>query len=127
MKHGNGLLPALISDTGYANTFKEALTNVKRVSTNANALAQNLESLTSKMNDKDNAVGVLLADTAIASSLKQTIKNAELASEKLDENMAALQHNFLLRGYFRKQEKRRAKEEKEAEELAKEPASSRGY
>jgi phospholipid/cholesterol/gamma-HCH transport system substrate-binding protein len=123
MKHGNGLLPALISDTGYAATFKEALTNVKKVSTNASSLAQNLESLSAKMNDKDNAVGVLLADSSVALSLRQTIQNAELASQKLDQNMQALQHNFLLRGYFRKQEKRRAREERDNQE----PASSQGY
>jgi phospholipid/cholesterol/gamma-HCH transport system substrate-binding protein len=62
------------------------------------------------MNNQNNAVGVLLADTVVADQLKNTIQNAEQASSKLDENMEALQHNFLFRGYFRKQAKREAKE-----------------
>jgi phospholipid/cholesterol/gamma-HCH transport system substrate-binding protein len=116
MKHGNGLLPTLISDTTYAHTFSEALHNVKEVSANANVVARNLESLSEKLNNKNNAVGVLLSDSSMADRLKSTIKNAEQASQKLDENMEALQHNFLLRGYFRKQERRKERD----------PASSKG-
>ena len=64
------------------------------------------------MNDKSNSVGVLLADTAFAHRIQTIIKNSEKASYKLDENMEALKHNFLTRGYFRRQEKN-AKKEKE--------------
>lgn len=112
MKNGKGLLPRLLSDTSYAGTFKQTLANVKKVSTNAAAASKSLETITAKMNDKDNAVGVLLADTASAHRLQNIIKNSEKASVKLDENMEALKHNFLTRGYFRKQEKK-AKKEKE--------------
>ena len=38
--------------------------------------------------------------------------NLNDASTKLNENLEALKHNFLFRGYFRKQEKEKAKEEK---------------
>jgi len=112
MKNGKGLLPKLLSDTSYAGTFKSTLTNIKKVSTNASAASKSLESITTKMNDKNNAVGVLLADTASAHKLQNIIKNSEKASYKLDENMEAFKHNFLTRGYFRKQEKK-AKKEKE--------------
>jgi phospholipid/cholesterol/gamma-HCH transport system substrate-binding protein len=62
------------------------------------------------MNDKDNAVGVLLTDSTFAQRLRNTLANTEQATEKLDENMEALQHNFLLRGYFRKQDKKKERE-----------------
>ncbi|HYH55106.1 MAG TPA: MCE family protein, partial [Anseongella sp.] len=55
----------------------------------------------------NNAVGMLLNDPEVAGSLKATIENLEGSSAKLDENMEALQHNFLFRGYFR----RKAREE----------------
>jgi phospholipid/cholesterol/gamma-HCH transport system substrate-binding protein len=54
----------------------------------------------------------LLTDTAFARKLKSTLSNAKSASAKLDENMEALQHNFLLRGYFRKQKKAQEKKAK---------------
>jgi phospholipid/cholesterol/gamma-HCH transport system substrate-binding protein len=115
MKNGNGLLPTLVSDTSFKSTFEQALANVKKVSKNAEAMSANLEAITAKMNNRDNAVGVLLADTAFAHKLKHTMENAENASHKLDENMEALKHNFLTRGYFRKKEKQ---EEKERQKLA---------
>lgn len=72
-------------------------------------MAKNLQELATKMNDNDNAVGVLLNDKETADRLKNTVHNAEQASDKLDENMEAMRHNFLFRGYFKKQEKKKAK------------------
>lgn len=110
LRAGPGLLPMLISDTSYANTFENALANIEKVSVSAGQVSESLEELAAKVNDGDNAVGVLLADSAVAGQLKNTIENAEQATHKLDENMEALQHNFLFRGYFRRQEKREARE-----------------
>lgn len=118
MRSGPGLLPMLISDTSYAKTFQNALANIEEVSTNAGRVSESLQVLAAKINDQDNALGVLLGDSAVADQLKSTIENAAQASHKLDENMEALQHNFLFRGYFRKQEKREAR--------AREAASSKG-
>lgn len=110
LRAGPGLLPMLISDTSYANTFENALANIEKVSVSAGQVSESLEELAAKVNDGDNAVGVLLADSVVAGQLKNTIENAEQATHKLDENMEALQHNFLFRGYFRRQEKREARE-----------------
>lgn len=115
LRTGPGLLPSLISDTAYASTFEHAMANIEKVSANAGQVSEKLENLTAQLNDKDNALGVLLADSVVADQLKTTIENAAQASHKLDENMEALQHNFLFRGYFRKQERR---EERRAEEAA---------
>lgn len=118
LRTGPGLVPMLISDTSYVNTFEHAMNNIEKVSVNAGQVSEELENLTEQINDKDNALGVLLADTVVADQLKSTIENAEQASHKLDENMEALQHNFLFRGYFRKQARR-------AERAAEEAASSK--
>lgn len=116
MRNGDGLLPTLISDTSYSSTFQNALANIEKVSVNAGAVSENLQDLADKMNDDNNAMSLLFADSLVARQLKSTIKNAAQASYKLDENMEALQHNFLFRGYFRKQAKREAKREKETTE-----------
>ncbi len=106
---GDGLVNKLLSDTAYVSTFENALTNIGKVTADTKLMAHDLQAVTAKMNNNDNAVGVLLADTAFANKLKSTLKNTEAASVKLDENMEALQHNFLLRGYFRKQKKKEKK------------------
>jgi phospholipid/cholesterol/gamma-HCH transport system substrate-binding protein len=110
IKHGNGLLPTVISDTTMAIKFEQAIANVKKVSDNASAMANNLQEVTKKMNSQNNAIGVLLADSVFAGKLKTTMDNAQSASYKLDEDMEALQHNFLLRGYFKKKRKAQAAE-----------------
>jgi phospholipid/cholesterol/gamma-HCH transport system substrate-binding protein len=110
LRTGDGLLPTLINDTSYSNTFSNALTNIEAVSNNAGVVAQNLETLSGRLTSDDNAIGVLLTDSTFADRLRTTMVNTEQATEKLDENMEALQHNFLFRRYFKKQEKRREKD-----------------
>ena len=51
----------------------------------------------------------LLSDTAMSGQLRQSMSNVAQGTEKLNQSMEALQHSFLLRGYFRRQEKKRAK------------------
>jgi phospholipid/cholesterol/gamma-HCH transport system substrate-binding protein len=53
---------------------------------------------------------MLLTDTAFSANVQQSMANIKSASKRLDEDMEALKHNFLTRGYFRKQ----AKEERKA-------------
>jgi len=102
---GDGLMTKLISDSSYAETFEQALANVAEAGENSRIMTQDLKEVMSKLNNKNNAIGVLLTDTTFANKLRETLENAESASVKLDENMEAMQHNFLLRGYFRKQKK----------------------
>jgi phospholipid/cholesterol/gamma-HCH transport system substrate-binding protein len=106
MKNGDGLIATMVSDTTMATTFTEAVANVKEVSKSASSMAANLEEVSQKMNSKKNAIGVLLADTVFAGKLQTTLDNAQSASYKLDEDLEALQHNFLLRRYFKKKKKK---------------------
>jgi phospholipid/cholesterol/gamma-HCH transport system substrate-binding protein len=103
--NGNGLMTKLLMDSTYAQTFDSTLTAVAAVGQNSRAISEDLREMIDKMNSDDNAIGVLLSDTTFANKLRVTLDNAESASAKLDQNMEALQHNFLLRGYFRRQGK----------------------
>jgi len=115
MQHGKGLLPTIISDTSLKSSFQQTMVNVKKVSTNAETMSVSLDSVTTKMNNGDNAIGVILADTAFARKLQRSMTNAEAATLKLDENMEALKHSFLTRGYFRKKAKQEKKEQEKLE------------
>jgi phospholipid/cholesterol/gamma-HCH transport system substrate-binding protein len=111
---GDGLLTKLIQDSTYVQSFERTLANVKEVGENSRVMSAHLKDIIQKMDNDDNAIGVLLADTTFAKKLRTTLDNAQSASGKLDENMEALQHNFLLRGYFRKQAKAKEKEKEKA-------------
>lgn len=112
LNNGDGLVNRLFTDTSYVSTFEEAMNNVNNVSINAKEASEGLKSITTKINDKDNALGVILADTAFANDLKTSMENTKSATYKLDENMEAMQHNFLLRGFFKKKSKEEEKNKK---------------
>ena len=115
---GNGLMTKLISDSTYAESFEQALANVAEAGKNSRDMTQDLKEVISKLNNQDNAISVLLTDTTFANKLRGTLENAESASIKLDENMEAMQHNFLLRGYFKKQKKNEEKNEASSAKVA---------
>jgi len=80
------------------NTAADAADNLKTASTN-------ISNATSKLENKNSPIGVLLYDDASATHLKSTLRNLDSGSEKLDENLRAVQDNFLLRRYFKKKKK----------------------
>jgi phospholipid/cholesterol/gamma-HCH transport system substrate-binding protein len=49
---------------------------------------------------------MFLHDEKTAAGLKNTLQNLQSASKKLDEDLEAVQHNFLLRGFFKKKAKK---------------------
>lgn len=102
---GDGLATKLITDSSYSRNFRNSLISISKASENSKKMTEDLQTVLAKLNRTDNAIGVLLSDSVFSNKLKATLDNARSASIKLDENMVALQHNFLLKGYFRKQRK----------------------
>ena len=49
---------------------------------------------------------MLLQDSVFAENLNMSMINAKKGTEGFSQNMEALRHNFLLRGYFRKTARR---------------------
>ncbi len=90
-----------------AKTANEVTENIKLASNNIQEVSNNLKNVKSP-------VGVLLNDQQAGENLKTTLENLQLGTKKLDENMEALQHNFLLRGFFKK--KARNEEKKSSEQ-----------
>ncbi|RYF84425.1 MAG: MCE family protein [Chitinophagaceae bacterium] len=99
----------LVTDTVIFSRLRSTVREIDGLSNRANdvvaSLSQASQNLNQKLNDNSNPAGLLLNDRETASNIKETIKSLQAASVKLDENMEALQHNFLLRGFFRKKEK----------------------
>ncbi len=56
---------------------------------------------------------MLHKDEVLVKNIDSTMINVKEAAEKLNENMEALKHNFLFRGYFKKLERQERREAKE--------------
>lgn len=104
----------LITDTIVFSRLRSTVRQIDALSEKANDVVVGLnkasENIQQKLNDNSSAVGLLLNDKQTASDLRTSIKYLSTSTQKLDENMEALQHNFLLRGFFRKKEKIKAEQ-----------------
>jgi len=110
------LATELLTDTTVFSNLKSAVKSLQQTASSASEMTANLNATSSKLNSKTNAVGVLLNDDETGTRIKNTMGSLESSTKKLDENMEALQHNFLLRGFFRKKAKEEAKAKEQAAE-----------
>ncbi|HEV2482036.1 MAG TPA: MlaD family protein [Puia sp.] len=92
------------------------MASLKTSADNAAIITGNLADISNRINHGKGALGKLLRDTTLSSNISSTMRNLNSSSKKLDENMEAAKHNFLLRGFFKKKE--REKKKKEEEEAA---------
>ncbi len=95
----------LLTDTAVFRDIKTAVNQLKQSTASASEITNNLKQASNRLNASNNVVGVLLNDQEQAAKIKNTLTNLETSTKKLDENMEALQHNFLLRGFFKKKAK----------------------
>ena len=131
INQGNGTLGRLIQDSTIAKDINETIINFKKSSAgvvenmdvimkNFNKTADNvlissnqLAEIVTNVNQGQGTLGRLIQDTTVAENINQTIINLKNSSKGLDDNLEALKHNFLFRGYFKKIAK-----EEEAQRLA---------
>jgi phospholipid/cholesterol/gamma-HCH transport system substrate-binding protein len=99
----DGLANKLLTDTAVFASIRSSAAQME-------LLSRQFAQTSAKLNDPNNAVGTLLSDKQFADDLKSSMHNLESGTQKLDQNMEALQHNFLLRGFFKKQEKKKGKQ-----------------
>lgn len=95
----------LVTDTVIFARLRAAATQADQITAEARTMVNKLNAATDKLNDNSTPAGLLLNDEKTAANIKEVVKNLQSGTKKLDENLEALKHNFLLRGYFRKQEK----------------------
>jgi phospholipid/cholesterol/gamma-HCH transport system substrate-binding protein len=92
----------LTTDTIVFNSVKTSVIKLQQMADTASLLVTNLKNAERSPNS---TIGVLLHDEEAGADLKKTITNLKSGSLKLDEDLEAVQHNFLLRGFFRKKAK----------------------
>lgn len=108
LSNEKSLANQLLTDTLIFHSLRASASSLETVTLSASEITQDLKAVTAKLDSSNNVAGLLLNDEETAESLKEMIENLQGSSAKLEENMEALQHNFLFRRYFRKKAKEEA-------------------
>ncbi len=106
----------LITDTIIFNRLRASVSSLQQVAASSkeimdslklagNSLNSGLTTLNNGLNNKNAPLGMLLTDEKSAENIKVILNNLQSSSKKLDEDLEAIQHNFLLRGFFKKKAK----------------------
>ncbi|WP_207511147.1 MlaD family protein [Longitalea luteola] len=109
------LANGLVHDTMIMSNLQAAVKQINDAANAANAFTANLKTVSDNLHSSENTLGLLLNDQKTAENMKSIIENLNSGSRKLDEDLEALQHNFLFRGYFRKKARQEEKARKAAE------------
>ena len=105
VQDGQGTLGGLLNDSSsISKSFKNSLVQIEESSKNLNSITLELKTAMDKINSGQGPAGVLANDQVAAEHLKRTLANLDSSSANFNENMKALQGNFLFRKYFRKKE-----------------------
>lgn len=105
----SSVLGLLLNDTISGNRLKTTLNNLETSSLEMKNAMANVNTIIENINSSEGAFNYIVKDTSLVNSLKSTLKNVNEGTDKFNENMEALKHNFLTRGYFRKLERQERK------------------
>lgn len=109
LRKPGSLAEQLVTDTTVFANLKATVARLNDAAENASDFARKMQktgdNINSSINDPDKPIGLLLNDQETADNLQRMIKNLRVSSKELADDLEAVQHNWLLRGFFKKRDK----------------------
>lgn len=120
LNQGNGLMHDLLYDTmimadlhgvseKLADITEKHMTPAMREAQQTTELlarsSADLQEMIRHIRTGQGVVGTLLYDPALEHELKESLSNIHQSTQRFNENMEAMRHNFLFKGYFKKRER----------------------
>lgn len=116
LKNGKGSAGRILRDSALAQHLNEAVLKINKVGNEVDTLAFQINLIVNKIHsDVDSGNGLvnaLLRDSFIVEKINASLSNIQKGTDNFNQNMEALKHNFLFKGYFRKLEKQQKKKTK---------------
>jgi phospholipid/cholesterol/gamma-HCH transport system substrate-binding protein len=110
----NSIASLLFKDSLQAEELKTIIHNLAVASEGVTATINNLNGVLNDIKQGEGAISTMMYDSVFAIDLKESMHNVNTTTVLLNENLEALKHSFPVKGYFKKEAKRQAKEEKKA-------------
>lgn len=104
LENKNNLI-GLINDPITSQKVKSIISNLEKSSQEIQQVVTNLNGTISNAKNGKGAINYLSNDPQLVKKIDSTITNINQASLLLNQDLEALKHSFLLRGYFKKQKK----------------------
>ncbi len=99
----------VVTDTTVFNHIRATVAGLNTAAVNLNsaslkiyAVTDSLQNASAALSDTKKPVGLILNDEQVAQNLRVMIQHLESSSKELDDDLEAVQHSFLLKGFFRK-------------------------
>jgi phospholipid/cholesterol/gamma-HCH transport system substrate-binding protein len=114
VKNGKGSAGIILRDSALAKNLNKVVEKINKIGNEADSLAVEINLVINEIrNDVQYGKGPLTAvlkDSVLVQKLNSSLNSIEKGTEGFNQNMEALKHNFLFRGYFKKLEKQKKKE-----------------
>ncbi|MCH4822950.1 MlaD family protein [Gramella lutea] len=112
IKLNESVAGTLLTDTISRDRIENVIKNLDSSTNSIVEIMRNVELIIEEIREGEGAFNYLTQDKELVQNLDTTMVNIKESSIKMNENMEALRHNWFFRGYFRKLEKQKRKEEK---------------
>lgn len=108
----DSVLGMLLNDTISGGKLKTIVSHLETSSQQIDSITRHVNTVVNDFKTSDGAYNYIVKDTALVNSLESTLENINEGTDKFNQNMEALKHNFLTRGYFRKLERQARRDAK---------------
>jgi phospholipid/cholesterol/gamma-HCH transport system substrate-binding protein len=113
VRDGKGTVGQLLTDTTIVYELEQAVRHIRIIEANVDSLTGELNQMVGRIDrNVEEGPGLLhtvMKDSLLAERLNSSVANIEKGTASFNQNMEALKSNFLFRGYFRKQERKKQK------------------
>ena len=103
-RNGKGLASKFFTDTTLSVRLDATLAQIHDASNQTSQMMHQLGQIVGHVKDGEGTAGLVLSDTLLRKTLLKSASNLEQGTDRFNQNMQALKHNFLFRRYFRKLE-----------------------
>jgi phospholipid/cholesterol/gamma-HCH transport system substrate-binding protein len=102
IRQGNGAVGELLRDTAIVSNLRATSAGLRTAAETIDDLSLGLRE---KLSSRSGLFNLVLTDSGAAGDLRASLENIRRGTDNFNQDMEALQHNFLLRGYFRRKAK----------------------
>ena len=102
--------------------FDKIINKISRVADNAESITSSLAGIATQINSGKGSIGRLIYSDTLERGLEKTVNTAhetisaaKKGAEGFQENMTAMKHNILLKGFYKKKDRKERKEAKKQE------------